>query len=189
MNEETAREIFEHLFSMLETMDTKSEAMLQLVRDKKLATEEELKRYVDQAGNASSVRWLGARARILHLLTPVKAADMGTEKKPAGTDAQEGKEEHSVEKKDGEPKRDEKAGPAKKDEEREPTREEEMAPYEAKAQKAKTEDGKAEDVKAEESKRQESKGREEKASEEKSSSEQTAPAKKEESEKPDKAKK
>jgi hypothetical protein len=105
MDNETAKEIFEHLFSLLEDLETRSTATLQLLRAKGIATEEELATHLDQAGNASSVRWRAARARINHLLSPVKPAEKPDEnpaakpeaRKPAAS-AESAKDENGKEK-------------------------------------------------------------------------------------------
>jgi hypothetical protein len=81
MTNETALEIFDHLFSLLEAQETQSAAMLQLIKDKGIATDKELAPYLDQAGNASSVRWRAARVRINYLLSSTKPAEKGEEKK------------------------------------------------------------------------------------------------------------
>jgi hypothetical protein len=81
MTNETALEIFDHLFSLLEAQETQSAAMLQLIKDKGIASDKELAPYLDQAGNASSVRWRAARVRINYLLSSTKPAEKGEEKK------------------------------------------------------------------------------------------------------------
>jgi hypothetical protein len=81
MNDDTAREIFDHMFSLLETLETESTATLQLLRAKDIVTDEELAPYLDQAGNASSVRWRAARARIEYLLSSGKIGQAASEKK------------------------------------------------------------------------------------------------------------
>jgi hypothetical protein len=81
MTNETAMEIFDQLFSLLEAQETQSAAMLQLIKDKGIASDAELAPYLDQAGNASSVRWRAARVRINYLLSSTKPAKKTEEKK------------------------------------------------------------------------------------------------------------
>jgi hypothetical protein len=81
MTNETALEIFDHLFSLLEAQETQSAAILQLIKDKGIASNSELAPYLDQAGNASSVRWRAARVRINYLLSSTKPAEKREEKK------------------------------------------------------------------------------------------------------------
>jgi transcription initiation factor IIE alpha subunit len=57
MDENLVQEILDALFSSLEGLETRTMAILQFMKDKGLATEEEL---VEQAANASNVRWRGA---------------------------------------------------------------------------------------------------------------------------------
>jgi hypothetical protein len=78
MDEKIAQEILDELFSSLEKLDTRSSAILQFLKDNGIAKEEDLAPYMEQAGNASSVRWLAARVRIDHLLG---AAIKSTEEK------------------------------------------------------------------------------------------------------------
>jgi hypothetical protein len=69
MNENIAQEILHELFSSLEALETQSTAVLQFLKDKGIANEEELARYFEQAGNTSSVRWRAVRVRIDYLLS------------------------------------------------------------------------------------------------------------------------
>jgi hypothetical protein len=68
VDEDIAREILDELFSSLETLETQSAAILRFVKDKGLASEQDLAPYFEQAGNTSNVRWRAARVRIDHLL-------------------------------------------------------------------------------------------------------------------------
>jgi hypothetical protein len=81
MDEKIVHEILQDLFSSLEALQTQSRATSQFLKDKGIVNEEELAPYLEQAGNASSVRWLAARVRIDYLLSgAMKAAEEETEK-------------------------------------------------------------------------------------------------------------
>jgi hypothetical protein len=83
MDEKIVQEMLQELFSSLETLDAQGAAVLQLVRNKGLATEEEIDKSLKQAGDASSVRWLGVRVRVEHLLAAAaKKTDEDAGKKP-----------------------------------------------------------------------------------------------------------
>jgi len=77
---EPIREILDELFSLLESLETQSLALRQFLKDQGIATDEKLKPYLDQAGNASSVKWRAARARMQYLLSPVAKQTNDTEK-------------------------------------------------------------------------------------------------------------
>jgi hypothetical protein len=70
MNNEAMKEVLNELFSHLERLETQSEAILQFLKEKKRVTDKQLAPYLEQASNASSVRWRAARVRIDHLLEP-----------------------------------------------------------------------------------------------------------------------
>ena len=55
------------LLPYFEALEAQSTAILQLLRDKQIATNEELDRYLDHAADASSVKWRAARVRMEHL--------------------------------------------------------------------------------------------------------------------------
>jgi hypothetical protein len=64
------KEVLEDLYTLLENMETQNTAILRFLQDQKIASEEKLQPYLEQAGNASSVRWRAARARMEHLFAP-----------------------------------------------------------------------------------------------------------------------
>lgn len=70
MTNEALKEVLNELFSHLEKLETQSEAILQFLKEKKRVTDKQLAPYLEQAGNASNVRWRAARVRIEHMLAP-----------------------------------------------------------------------------------------------------------------------
>jgi hypothetical protein len=79
MDENVVREMLHELFTSLEALETQSSAITQFLKDKGITNEEELAPYLEQAGNASNVRWLAARVRMDHLLS---SAMKGAEQEP-----------------------------------------------------------------------------------------------------------
>src|ERR1700722_20795321 len=70
MNNEAMKEVLNELFSHLEKLETQNEAILQFLKEKKRVTDKQLAPYLEQAGNASNVRWRAARVRIERMLSP-----------------------------------------------------------------------------------------------------------------------
>jgi hypothetical protein len=79
MINDIAQEILHDLFSSLEALEAQSGAILQFLKEKGIASDKELAVHFERAGNASSVRWRGVRARIDHLLS---SALKGAEEAP-----------------------------------------------------------------------------------------------------------
>src|ERR1700688_141985 len=69
MDEQIIQDILTEVFSSLEPLDAQTSAILQFLKAKGLATDGELAPFLEQAGNASNVRWLAARVRIASLLS------------------------------------------------------------------------------------------------------------------------
>jgi hypothetical protein len=71
MDEKIVHEILDDWFASLEALDTQSTAVLQFLKDKGIANEEELASHLEQAGKRSSVKWLAVRVRMNYLLSSV----------------------------------------------------------------------------------------------------------------------
>src|SRR5882762_836595 len=80
-NNNFVQEIFHDLFSSLEALETQNTAILQFLKDKGIATDEELASHLEQAEIPSSVRWRGVRVRADYLFaSAVKAAEQAAER-------------------------------------------------------------------------------------------------------------
>jgi hypothetical protein len=88
MDPKITQEILDDLIPSLEALETKSTAVLEFLKHEGLASDEKLAPYLEQAANASNVRWLGVRVRVERLLS--KAEKDSSEKQ---TDKEEKKRE------------------------------------------------------------------------------------------------
>src|SRR6266700_1161511 len=83
MDPSVAEELLDELLPSLEGLEAQNAAIAQFLRAKGIATDEQLAPYVEQAKNASSVRWRAARLRIeRRLSTAIKATEQAKEKVP-----------------------------------------------------------------------------------------------------------
>jgi hypothetical protein len=92
MDPEVGEQLLEELVPALEALETRSTAMVQFLKDKGIATDEQLAPYLQQAASASSVRWRAIRLRIARLLSLAeKAVEQNAEQagpeKPEKTEA------------------------------------------------------------------------------------------------------
>ena len=104
MDDKLLQQVFEELLPSLEALDTKCAAILQFLKNKGIATDDELAPYFEQAGNASSVRWRAARVRINHLLSTPQAEEKGKDKETSSSQSAEKTAEPSASKKSTEAK-------------------------------------------------------------------------------------
>src|SRR5580698_5916404 len=96
MDTEIIKQVLDELFSSFEDMETRSAAIVLLLKDQGTVTEEALSPYLEQAGKTSNVRWRAARVRIGALLeSAMKAPEQKPQSKP-------GKEETAVRKEEDE---------------------------------------------------------------------------------------
>lgn len=69
MDAHVAQELLNELGSSLESLETQQTALLRFLKDKGIVTEEQLAPYLNEAGNASSVRWRAAHVRLEHIFS------------------------------------------------------------------------------------------------------------------------
>lgn len=82
MDEQIIQDILTEVFSSFEPLDAQTSALLQFLKAKGLATDEELAPFLAQARNASNVRWLAARIRLASLLSSALKPAEKPEEKP-----------------------------------------------------------------------------------------------------------
>ena len=118
MSDNPAEQVLSDLFGYLELLETQSGALLQFLKDHKIASDEQLAPYMEQSANASSVKWRAARVRMQHLFAvsqddkssasglrprPSEKLDAGQERepereiKPGGVQAEENKSPEPIE--------------------------------------------------------------------------------------------
>ena len=88
-------EILDEVSSVLQRVEAQSTAILELIKEKGIASEDELTPYLQRANEASSVRWRATRVRLEHLLSGLEKRDQ--QSKPERKEkegAKEEKEEH-----------------------------------------------------------------------------------------------
>jgi hypothetical protein len=82
MNVHLAQELLNELGSSLENLEAQQSALLQFLKEKGVVTDDQLAPYLNQAGNASNVRWRAARVRLERIFSAE------TEKEPSAAQEQ-----------------------------------------------------------------------------------------------------
>lgn len=95
------RNYLNELGSSLENLEAQQGALLQLLKDKGIVTDNELAPYLNQAGNASSVRWRAAHLRLEHIFS----AAAQKEQQAAKQEEHRSQEMQTSRQKEGEPAR------------------------------------------------------------------------------------
>jgi hypothetical protein len=98
MDVHLARELLDKLGSSLENLETQQAALLQFLKDKGIVTEEQLAPYLNQAGDASSVRWRAARARLEHIFSAAEQKEQEAAKRQEERQAAETQTPHQRDK-------------------------------------------------------------------------------------------
>lgn len=98
MDDRPAEQAIRELLPYLEDLETRSQAIFQLLKARDGITDEQLAPYLEQAARTSSVRWRGARVRMEHLFSsPAKADEKQPDKEQQADKQAESKAEQAAE--------------------------------------------------------------------------------------------
>lgn len=110
------REVFDELFTFLETLETNNAAVLQFLQDQGIGGEK-LAPYLERAGNASNVKMRAARKRMEYLLAPIQK-EAATSDKEQGIEKQQEKEKREAKPENGAKAENESKGKGKEEKEK-----------------------------------------------------------------------
>lgn len=75
------QEMLDELFSAMEALETRNDAILQCLKSRGTISDKDLAPFLEKSANASDVRWRAARIRMNHLLAgAVNASEMAQQK-------------------------------------------------------------------------------------------------------------
>src|SRR5919204_5889559 len=80
MDTTVAQIVLEEVFPALEALETQNGAILQFLKERGISSDKDLAPILEQAANASSVRWRAARLRANHLLSTAAKTEAPDEK-------------------------------------------------------------------------------------------------------------
>jgi len=69
MDSDSLKELLDEFYPQLEALDTQCMAVRQYLKDERQITDTQFAPYLEQAGKASSVKWLASRLRVAQLLS------------------------------------------------------------------------------------------------------------------------
>jgi hypothetical protein len=82
MNDNPAQQVLSDLFGYLESLEAQSGAISQFLKERGIATDEQLAPYLKQASDAANVKWRAARVRMEHLFAVSDQAPAPAEHRP-----------------------------------------------------------------------------------------------------------